>query len=41
MRLRQVLSIPLSFVLMNCAAVIALYHFLRGSRNIWKEHGRG
>ena len=33
--MRALLSVPCTFVVLNCAAVFGLYHFLRGSRDIW------
>ncbi|HLQ76820.1 MAG TPA: hypothetical protein VK210_05675 [Terriglobia bacterium] len=34
----QLLSIPYTFVLMNWAAVLGFYHFMKGSRDIWNEY---
>ena len=37
---RKVVLVPYTFVLMNWAAVAGLYHFTRGSRDIWKPAGK-
>jgi hypothetical protein len=31
------LSIPYTFVMMNCAAVMGLLCFLRGRRDVWRS----
>ena len=41
--MKRILSIPSMFVLMNWAAVVGLYYFLRGEKQIWaryRSHGR-
>lgn len=35
--MKQKLLIPYTFVLMNWAAVVGLYHFLRGGDDLCKE----
>lgn len=39
--MKRLLTIPYAFVLMNWAAVTALYYFLRGRRlqGLWSEGG--
>lgn len=32
------LSTPYTFVMMNWAAVVGLYHFIRGSRDVWARN---
>ena len=33
--MKRLLSIPYTFVLLNCAAVAACYYFLRGVQDVW------
>lgn len=39
--MKQILNIPCMFVLMNWAAVLGLYYFLRGRKNVWLEYRLG
>jgi uncharacterized BrkB/YihY/UPF0761 family membrane protein len=36
--MKRAMLMAYSFVLMHWAAVLGLYHFLRGSRDIWHRH---
>lgn len=36
MIVKKALLIPYVFVLMNWAAVVGLYYFLRGRQDVWK-----
>jgi hypothetical protein len=36
--MKRLLSFPYTFVLMNWAAVAALYYFIRGKRDIWSKN---
>jgi hypothetical protein len=38
-KLRKVLLLPYTFMLMNWAAVAGLYYFTRGSRDLWSPAG--
>ena len=33
--MKSLVSFPYTFVLMNWAAVVGLYHFLRGQHDVW------
>lgn len=33
--MKRVFSVPYTFVMMNCAAVMGLFYFVRGTRNVW------
>jgi hypothetical protein len=36
----RVVAIPFTFVLLNAAAVVGLYHFIKGSSDIWFRYQR-
>jgi len=36
--MKSALSFPYTFVLMNWAAVMGLYHFLRGQHCVWSGY---
>jgi hypothetical protein len=38
-KLRKLMGVPYTFVLMNWAAVAGLYYFTRGSAGIWDSAG--
>ena len=38
--MRRLLLIPYSFTLMNWAAIVALYYFTRGRRDLWVPRRR-
>jgi hypothetical protein len=33
----RLLSVPYTFVMMNWAAVMGLFYYIRGTRNIWQS----
>jgi hypothetical protein len=33
--MRRLLSLPYTFVLMNCAAVAGFYYFVTGKKDVW------
>jgi hypothetical protein len=35
--MRRFLSVPYTFVMMNWAAVMGLFCFLRGTRDVWRS----
>jgi hypothetical protein len=39
--MKKALLIPYSFILMNWAAVAALYHFARGRKHVWHSAADG
>ncbi len=39
--MKRILSIPLTFVIMNWAAVVGLLSFVRGTRDVWTSQGTG
>jgi len=36
----RIVAIPFTFVLLNAAAVVGLFHFVRGSSDIWFRYQR-
>ena len=36
--MKRLWSLPYAFVLMNWAAVAALYYFITGKKDIWLKH---
>jgi succinate dehydrogenase hydrophobic anchor subunit len=38
--MNRFLAIPFTFVLLNLAAVVGLFHFIRGSNDIWFRYRR-
>jgi hypothetical protein len=40
-RMEIVVSFPYTFVLMNWAAIVGLYHFLRGQHDAWSGYESG
>lgn len=35
--MKRVFSVPYTFVMMNWAAVMGLFYFVRGTRNVWRS----
>jgi hypothetical protein len=38
--MNRLMTIPFTFVLLNLAAVVGLFHFIRGSHDIWFRYRR-
>ena len=38
--MKRIFLIPYSFTLMNWAAVVALYYFARGRKDVWRARRR-
>jgi hypothetical protein len=36
--MKRILSLPYTFVLMNWAALVGLYYFVTGKKNVWPNN---